>query len=41
MLTLDQLKRRGRALANRYFLFEDDEETGDHFLVHCSKDRML
>ena len=41
VLTLDQLKRRGRALANRCFLCEEDEETIEHLLIHCSKARML
>ena len=37
MLTLDYLKRRGRVLANRCFLCEEEEESIDHLLVHCSK----
>ena len=42
MLALDQLKRRGYALANRCtFLYGEDEETVDHILVHCSKPKML
>ena len=41
VLTLDQLKRRGRALANRCFLCEEDEETIEHMLIHCSKARMV
>ena len=41
VLTLDQLKRRGRPLANRCYLCEKEEETLDHLLVHCSKARML
>ena len=41
VLTLDQLKRRGRALANRCFLCEDDEEDINHLLLHCKKARML
>ena len=32
VLTLDQLKRRERALANRCFLCEEEEETVDHLL---------
>ena len=36
VLTLDQLKRRGRPLANRCYLFEE-EETLDHLLVHCRR----
>ena len=41
MLMLDQLKRRGRALANRCFLCEEYEETINHLLVHYKKARML
>ena len=41
MLTLDQIKRRGIPLANRCFLCEDDEETIDHLLSHCSRAKML
>ena len=41
VLTLDQLKRRGRALANRCFLCEEDEENINHLLLHCKKARML
>ena len=41
VLTLDQLKRRGRALANRCFLCEEDEEDINHLLVHCKKAKML
>ena len=41
MLTLDQLKHRGRALANRCFLCEEDEKTIEHMLIHCKKDKML
>ena len=41
MLTLDNLKRRGRALANRCFLCSEGEETVDHLLIHCSKTRIL
>ena len=41
MLTVDQLKRRGRALANRCFLCEEDEEDINHLLLHCKKARML
>ena len=32
---------RGRALANRCFLCEEEEETVKHLLVHCSKARLL
>ena len=41
VLTLDQLKIRGRKLTNRCFLCEDDEETIDYLLVHCLNARML
>ena len=41
VLTLNQLKRRGRALANRRFLCKEDEGDINHFLVHCKKARML
>ena len=41
ILTLDQLKRRGRVLANRCFLYNEDEETVDHLFVHCPETRML
>ena len=36
MLTIDQLKKRGRALVSRCFLCGKDEETIDHLLLHCS-----
>ena len=35
------LKRRGRALVNRCFLCEEDEETIEHLLIHYKKARML
>ena len=38
---LDQLKRRGRKLANMCFLYEEDEETIDYLLVHCPSAKML
>ena len=41
ILTLDQIKRRGRALANRYFLCEEEEETVEHLLLHCTKAKVL
>ena len=41
VLTLDQPKRRGKALANRCFLCGEEEETVDHLLIHCSKARIL
>ena len=41
MLTLNQLKRRGISLANRCFLCEEDEETIDHLLIHCSRAKIL
>ena len=41
VLTLDQLKRRGRSLANRCYLCENEEETIEHLLVHCQRARLL
>ena len=41
VLTLDQLKRRGRALANRCFLCGEGEESVDHLLIHFSKARIM
>ena len=41
VLTLDQLQRRGRALANRCFLCEEKEENINHLLLHCKKAKML
>ena len=41
MLTLDLIKKRGRALANRCFLCGEEEETIDHLLIHCTKARLL
>ena len=38
---LDQLKRRGRALANRCFLCEEEEETIDYLLLHCPSVEMF
>ena len=40
VLTLDQLNRRGIPLANKCFFCEDDEETIDHLLIHCSRAKM-
>ena len=41
VLTLDQLKKRGRCLANRCFLCYKEEESIDHILIQCSKARVL
>ena len=41
VLTLDQLKRRGMAFANRCFLCEESKETIDHLLIHCKSAKML
>ena len=41
VLTLDQLKKRGRCLANRCFLCGEEEESIDHILIQCSKARVL
>ncbi|RVW38785.1 hypothetical protein CK203_074214 [Vitis vinifera] len=40
-LTLDQLQRRGWALANRCYLYQRHEESIDHNLLHCDKARTL
>ena len=40
-LTLDQLKRKGIPLVNRCCLCEENEETIDHLLIHCSRAKML
>ena len=40
ILTLDQIKKRGRALSNRCFLCEE-EETVEHLLLHCAKAKVL
>ena len=41
MLTLDQLKRKGIPLVNKCSLCEENEETIDHLLIHCSRAKML
>ena len=41
VLMFDQRKRRGRVLANRCFLCEEEGETIEHLLVHCPKAKML
>ncbi|KAJ9699595.1 hypothetical protein PVL29_008272 [Vitis rotundifolia] len=41
VLTLDQLKKRGRFLANRCFLCCEEEESVDHILIHCTRARVL
>ena len=41
ILTLDQIKRRGRALTNKCFLYEEEEETVEHLLLHCTKAKVL
>ena len=40
-MTLEQLKRCGRSLANRCCLCEEDEGTIDHLSIHCKTARML
>ncbi|RVW51870.1 putative ribonuclease H protein [Vitis vinifera] len=40
-LTLDQLQRRGWALANKCYLCQRHEESIDHILLHCDKAREL
>ena len=41
VMTLDKLKRLGRALANRCCVYEEDEETIDHLLIHCKIAKMF
>ena len=41
VMTLDQLKKRGRPLANGCYLCEEEEETLNHILVHYPKARLL
>ena len=41
VLTLDNLERKSRALANRCFLCGEGEETIDHLLIHGSKTSFL
>ena len=41
VLTLDNLKRRGMAFANRCFMCEEGEETINHLLIHCRIAKML
>ena len=36
-LTLDQVKKRGWALANRCYFCQVEEESIDHLLLHCEK----
>ena len=39
VLTLDQVQKRGWALANRCYLCQAHEEFIDHLLLHCEKTR--
>ena len=41
ILTLDNLKKGRRALANRCFLCGKEEDTVDHLLVHCPHTRVI
>ena len=41
VLTLDQLKRRRRTLANRRCFLCEEEETVGHLLIHFPKARLL
>ena len=40
-MTLDQLKKRGIALANRCYLCLECAESVNHLLLHCAKTRLL
>ena len=35
ILTLDNIQKRGWAVANMCFLCEKEEESADHLLIHC------
>ena len=39
VLTLDQVQKRGWALANRCYLCQAHEESINHLLLHCEKKR--
>ena len=39
VLTLDQVKKRGWALANRCYFCQADEESINHLLLHCENTR--
>ena len=41
ILTIDQLKRRGRNMPNRCYLCKMEEETNDHLILFCKKATML
>ena len=41
ILTLDQVYKRGVALANKCYLCLECKKTVDHLLLHCAKTRML
>ena len=40
-LTMDIVRKRGWALANKCFMCLEEEETIDHLRLHCSKTRVL
>ena len=41
LLTLEQLKRRGRPLVNGYFFSKVEGESIDHIPLHCAKTSVL
>ena len=41
VLTLDNLKKKGRALANRCFLCGKEVETVDHLFAHCPQTKVI
>ena len=41
VLTLDHLKKKGRAFANRCFLCGNEKETVDNLLIHCPQTRVI
>ena len=41
ILTIDQLKRRGWNMLNRYYLCKVEQETNDHLILFCKKATVL
>ena len=41
ILTLDQLKRKGLSLGNRFYMYQRERKFVDHILSHCATTRVL
>lgn len=41
ILTLDQLKRKGLSLGNRFYMYQRERKFVDHILSHCATTRIL